>query len=76
MRVFSLEFPFSSCHISPRTSLHRHESDYGVSDRFQLAFYLADWRYEESADSSGMRQLTSRADEPNFQIRTIIAIDF
>ena len=26
----------------------RHEIEYGVTDKFQLALYLADWRYEES----------------------------
>ncbi len=26
----------------------RHEIEYGVTDNFQLALYLADWRYEES----------------------------
>jgi hypothetical protein len=31
----------------------RHEFEYGVSDRLQLAFYFADWRYEESAEESG-----------------------
>ncbi len=29
----------------------RHEVEYGVTDRFQLGFYLSDWRYEE--DSAG-----------------------
>lgn len=31
----------------------RHEFEYGVTDRFQLALYFADWRYEESAGESG-----------------------
>lgn len=31
----------------------RHEFEYGVTDRLQLAFYFADWRYEENADQSG-----------------------
>lgn len=28
----------------------RHEFEYGVTDRFQLALYFADWRYEKSSD--------------------------
>lgn len=31
----------------------RHEFEYGVTDRFQLALYFADWRYEENADEAG-----------------------
>lgn len=31
----------------------RHEFEYGVTDRFQLALYFADWRYEENAGESG-----------------------
>ena len=31
----------------------RHEFEYGVTDRFQLALYFADWRYEENATESG-----------------------
>ena len=31
----------------------RHEIEYGVTDRFQLALYLADWRYEESRGKRG-----------------------
>lgn len=31
----------------------RHEFEYGVTDRLQLAFYFADWRYEENADEAG-----------------------
>ena len=27
----------------------RHEFEYGVTDRLQLAFYFADWGYENSA---------------------------
>ena len=27
----------------------RHELEVGVTDRFQLGFYLSDWRYEENA---------------------------
>ena len=31
----------------------RHEFEFGVTDRLQLALYLPDWRYEESATESG-----------------------
>lgn len=31
----------------------RHEFEYGVTDRFQLALYFADWRYEKSSGQSG-----------------------
>ena len=31
----------------------RHEFEYGVTDRLQLAFYFLDWRYEKSAKKSG-----------------------
>ncbi|MCF7675571.1 MAG: hypothetical protein K9N23_11075 [Akkermansiaceae bacterium] len=31
----------------------RHEFEYGMTDRLQLAFYFLDWRYEESAKESG-----------------------
>ena len=31
----------------------RHEFEYGVTDRLQLAFYFFDWRYEESSTESG-----------------------
>lgn len=31
----------------------RHEFEYGVTDKLQLAFYFADWRYEENATDSG-----------------------
>jgi hypothetical protein len=31
----------------------RHEFEYGFSDRLQLAFYFADWRYEKSDTESG-----------------------
>lgn len=31
----------------------RHEFEYGYSDRLQLAFYFADWRYEENATEDG-----------------------
>ncbi len=31
----------------------RHEFEYGVTDRLQLAFYFADWRYEESSTEAG-----------------------
>jgi hypothetical protein len=31
----------------------RHEFEYGVTDRLQLAFYFADWRYEKNADEAG-----------------------
>jgi hypothetical protein len=30
----------------------RHEFEYGVSDRLQLALYFADWQHEKSADES------------------------
>lgn len=31
----------------------RHEFEYGVTDRLQLAFYFLDWRYEENSGDSG-----------------------
>ena len=31
----------------------RHEFEYGVTDRLQLAVYFADWRYEESSTEAG-----------------------
>lgn len=31
----------------------RHEFEFGVTDRLQLALYLLDWRYEESATEDG-----------------------
>jgi len=30
----------------------RHEFEYGVTDRFQLAFYFLDWRHEKSSKKS------------------------
>jgi hypothetical protein len=30
----------------------RHEFEYGVTDRLQLAFYFLDWRYEQSSKKS------------------------
>ncbi|MCH7871496.1 MAG: hypothetical protein IID33_07330 [Planctomycetes bacterium] len=29
----------------------RHEIEWGITDRFQLALYLADWRFEETSDT-------------------------
>ncbi|MEO0018467.1 MAG: hypothetical protein RLZZ522_1750, partial [Verrucomicrobiota bacterium] len=31
----------------------RHEFEYGVTDRLQLAFYFLDWRYEKSSGDDG-----------------------
>ncbi len=31
----------------------RHELEHGITDRFQLALYLSDWRYEESPKTRG-----------------------
>lgn len=31
----------------------RHEFEYGVTDRLQLAFYFLDWRYEKTSTNSG-----------------------
>jgi len=31
----------------------RHEFEYGLTDRLQLAFYFLDWRHEKSSDESG-----------------------
>lgn len=31
----------------------RHEFEYGVTDRFQLALYFADWSFEKGPDESG-----------------------
>jgi len=41
----------------------RHEFEFGVTDRFQLAFYLPDWRYEESATESGKAEFRDIAVE-------------
>lgn len=31
----------------------RHEFEYGLTDRLQLAFYFLDWRYQETGDEGG-----------------------
>lgn len=31
----------------------RHELEYGVTDRFQISFYVADWFYEDSPERKG-----------------------
>ena len=41
----------------------RHEFEFGITDRFQLAFYLADWRYEESSSESGKAEFRNVAVE-------------
>ena len=46
----------------------RHEFEYGVSDRFQLAFYFADWRYEESANESGKTEFRDVALEAIYNL--------
>ncbi len=46
----------------------RHEFEYGVTDRLQLAFYFADWRYEESATESGKTEFRDIAVEAIYNL--------
>lgn len=46
----------------------RHEFEYGVTDKLQLAFYFADWRYEESAKESGKTKFSDIAIEAIFNL--------
>ncbi len=46
----------------------RHEFEYGFSDRLQLAFYFADWRYEESATESGNTEFRDIAVEAIYNL--------
>ncbi len=46
----------------------RHEFEYGVTDRLQLAFYFADWRYEESSTESGKTEFHDIAFEAIYNL--------
>jgi len=46
----------------------RHEFEYGVTDRLQLAFYFADWRYEENATESGKAEFHDVAVEAIYNL--------
>jgi hypothetical protein len=46
----------------------RHEFEYGVTDRLQLAFYFADWRYEENATESGKTEFRDVAVEAIYNL--------
>lgn len=46
----------------------RHEFEYGFSDRLQLAFYFADWRYEQSAADSGTAEFRDVALEAIYNL--------
>lgn len=46
----------------------RHEFEYGVTDRLQLAFYFADWRYEESSTESGKTEFRAVALEAIYNL--------
>ena len=46
----------------------RHEFEYGVTDRLQLAFYFADWRYEESSTESGKTEFRDIAIEAIYNL--------
>jgi hypothetical protein len=46
----------------------RHEFEYGVSDRFQLALYFADWRYEKSSGQSGETEFRDVAVEAIYNL--------
>ncbi|MEO8616677.1 MAG: hypothetical protein ABI600_16150 [Luteolibacter sp.] len=46
----------------------RHEFEYGVTDKLQLAFYFADWRYEESATESGKTEFRDVAVEAIYNL--------
>lgn len=46
----------------------RHEFEYGVTDRLQLALYFADWRYEENATESGKTEFRDVALEAIYNL--------
>lgn len=46
----------------------RHEFEYGVTDKFQLALYFADWRYEKSATESGKTEFSDVAVEAIYNL--------
>lgn len=46
----------------------RHEFEYGVTDRFQLALYFADWRYEKSSGQSGKTEFRDVAVEAIYNL--------
>ncbi len=46
----------------------RHEFEYGVTDRLQLAFYFADWRYEENANEGGRTEFRDVALEAIYNL--------
>lgn len=46
----------------------RHEFEYGVTDRLQLALYFADWRYEKSSGQSGETEFRDVAVEAIYNL--------
>jgi hypothetical protein len=46
----------------------RHEFEYGVTDRFQLALYFADWRHEKNATESGKTEFIDVAVEAIYNL--------
>lgn len=46
----------------------RHEFEYGVTDRLQLAFYFADWRHEKSSTESGKTEFRDVAIEAIYNL--------
>lgn len=46
----------------------RHEFEYGVTDKLQLAFYFADWRHEENAGDSGRAEFRDVAVEAIYNL--------
>ena len=46
----------------------RHEFEYGVTDRLQLALYFADWRHEKSSTESGKTEFRNVAIEAIYNL--------
>lgn len=46
----------------------RHEFEYGVTDRLQLAFYFADWRHEESSSEASKTEFRDVAVEAIYNL--------
>ena len=46
----------------------RHEFEYGVTDRLQLALYFADWRHEKSSTESGKTEFRDVAIEAIYNL--------
>lgn len=46
----------------------RHEFEYGLSDRLQLAFYFADWSYEKPEGKSGRAKFSDVAVEAIYNL--------